>query len=45
VACEQMRVCRTDQDVLVANVRCEVGGFITTRVLLQHSMVQAEPAS
>lgn len=41
MAHEQLRVSKTDQDVLIANVRCEVGESITTWVMLWHAMAQA----
>ena len=41
MAHEQLRTARTDRDVLVSNLRAEVGGAITTWVMLRHFMSQA----
>ena len=41
MAHEQLRVSKTNQDYLIANVRCEVGESITTWVMLRHAMAQA----
>lgn len=41
MAHEQLRTARTDRDVLVSNLRAEVGGAITTWVMLRHFIAQA----
>ena len=41
MAHEQLRISRTNQDVLIANVRCQVGESITTWVMLRYTMAQA----
>lgn len=41
MAHEKVRIARTSQDVLIANVRCQVGESITTWVMLRHAMAQA----
>ena len=41
MAHEQLRIARTDRDVLVSNLRGEVGSAITTWVMLRHFIAQA----
>lgn len=38
---EKLRISKTNQDVLIANVRCQVGESITTWVMLRHALAHA----